>query len=129
MARRAPTWVCQRVTAKVPCKAVNANKYQRCQTCGKKRAPRKQPAHMSVLALPYSYFVEANGGVDACGICGVKPKPGAKLNRDHAHVGVGFARGVLCWRHNQALEMFGDDPNVLQAAIDYLARAEARRPR
>lgn len=121
-------WTCQRQTGGVVCKATNPNRLQKCQRCSKRRPPKKPPLHMSTLELPYSYFVEANGG-DHCGICYVAPKPGKKLNRDHSHEGVGFARGVLCWRHNQALEMFGDDPNLLQAAIDYLNRAEARRPR
>lgn len=124
------SWTCQRVANKVKCGHKNPNRKTLCEQCRKPKRDRSgdRPQHLSALELPYEYFVEVNGG-DHCGICYVAPKPGQKLNRDHAHVGVGFARGVLCWRHNQALEMFGDDPNLLQAAIDYLERAEARRPR
>lgn len=122
-------WTCQKQAGGVPCRVLNPNRLQKCAACGKRKPPRKPPAHESVLALPYSYFVEANGGVDACGICGALPSATRSLDRDHSHEGVGFARGVLCWKHNRALEMFGDDPALLQSAIDYLARAEARRPR
>lgn len=123
-------WTCQKLTAGEKCGAINSNRRKLCTGCGKPKRDRtsERPKHLSALELPYSHFVEVNGG-DHCGICYVAPKPGKVLNRDHSHEGVGFARGVLCWRHNQALEMFGDDPNLLQAAIDYLARAEARRPR
>jgi hypothetical protein len=61
-----------------------------------------------------------NGG-DWCGICGKEGSVTRKLDRDHDHKTC-KPRGVLCWRHNQALEMFGDDPELLRAAIDYLER-------
>lgn len=129
MARRKPTWKCQRSSDGEKCGHINPSRKRNCEACSKPRPARTTPAHESVLALPYSYFVEANGGIDACGICGALPSATRSLDRDHSHEGVGFARGVLCWKHNRALEMFGDDPILLQAAIDYLARAEARRPR
>jgi hypothetical protein len=76
---------------------------------------------MSALDVPYETYVELNGG-EHCGICGKGPTPNRKLDKDHEHKGVGRPRGLLCWRHNRALEMFGDDPAVLRAAAEYLER-------
>jgi len=86
--------------------------------CGKPRPARKQPAHMAVLALPYSWWVEQFG--ERCGICGCGPSPGRRLDRDHDHA-TGAARGLLCWRHNKALDFFRGEAE-LQAAIAYLNR-------
>lgn len=127
MARRSPTWVCQHVTAKVRCKAVNANKYQRCQSCGKRKPARTKPAHMSALDLPYEFYEKVNGGPN-CGVCGRPPKPGKRHHRDHDHAGVGFPRGLACFRCNAALRGYMDIP-WLHAAAAYLERANARRPK
>jgi hypothetical protein len=80
---------------------------------------------MSALALPYDYYVQLNGS-ETCGICGAAPKPGKKLHRDHEHVGVGFARGALCFRCNAALRPYMT-LEWLRAAVAYLERADTRR--
>lgn len=119
-------WTCQRRQDGVPCRRVNANRYRKCQRCEKPRPKRRPPAHRAILELPYHVFVEAGGMGDVCNVCGVPPKPDARLNRDHSHEGDGFVRGVLCWRHNSGLEMFGDSPELLRAAAAYLERARKR---
>lgn len=75
---------------------------------------------MAALDLPYSAYVEANGGIDACGIC-ERGKPEVKLHRDHEHKGNGRPRGVLCVACNLRL---GDRVTVewMEKAIAYLRR-------
>jgi hypothetical protein len=54
-----------------------------------------------------------------CAICG-KPNPdGRALARDHCHRS-GVQRGRLCERCNIGLGQFGDDPERLRAAAEYL---------
>jgi hypothetical protein len=113
-------WTCARVSGGVRCAHVNPNRKRLCEQCRKPRPPRRQPAHRKALELPYEAFVQANGG-DWCGICGKEGSVTRKLDRDHDHE-TGTPRGVLCWRHNRGLEMFGDDPELLRSAIDYLER-------
>ena len=119
------SWTCQRVTGGIKCGAGNPNRNRKCKTCGKTRPARKRPAHMSALSLPYEYYVEINGG-EHCGICGLPPSPNRKLDRDHEHKGVGFARGLLCWSCNRQLK-HTSTASWLRAAAAYLERAEARR--
>jgi hypothetical protein len=80
---------------------------------------------MAALDVPYETYVELFG--ERCGICGRRPTDGKKLRRDHSHKGDGRPRGLLCWRHNVGLQMFGDDdPDLLRAAAAYLERAADR---
>lgn len=127
MARRSPTWTCQRQSGGEKCHAVNPSRFQLCRACGKRKAPRKPPAHESALSLPMSYYVEINGGT-SCGICGKPPGPDEKFHRDHEHVGVGFPRGVLCFPCNAGLRPYMN-LDWCRRAVAYLERAEARRPR
>lgn len=122
MARRKTTWKCSRVTAGEKCGHENPNRFKLCRACGKERPPRQRAAHLAALDQPYEVFVQANGGVDACGVCGRPPSETRRLDRDHGHVGEGVVRGVLCHRHNRGLEFFGDDPALLRAAAEYLER-------
>lgn len=55
---------------------------------------------------------------NGCMLCGRRGKTRA-LHVDHDHVS-GRVRGVLCWRHNRAIEMFNDDPALLERAAAYL---------
>jgi hypothetical protein len=80
---------------------------------------------MSALALSYHYYTVLNGG-EHCGICGTAPKPGRKLHRDHEHQGVGFPRGLLCFRCNAALRPYMG-ATWLRAALTYVTRADERR--
>lgn len=50
-----------------------------------------------------------------CGICG----SGTPRHVDHAH-DTGAVRGILCFNCNGGLGRFGDDPAVMERAIEYL---------
>lgn len=126
MARRKPTWKCQRQTNGAKCHHENPSRKRNCEACGKPRPKRKRPLHMSALDLPWSYYVEINGG-EHCGICGKTASPGESFHRDHEHKGVGFPMGILCFRCNTALRPYMDLA-WMRAAVAYLERAEARRP-
>lgn len=67
-------------------------------------------------------MIEAQGG--ACAIC--RLEFGDKSPRiDHCHE-TGVVRGLLCMKCNSGLGMFGDRPERIQAALDYLDRARPR---
>ena len=68
----------------------------------------------------YNEMLEAQGGV--CAICGRPPRDNISLHVDHEH-GTGRVRGLLCFRCNNALGDFDDDPVLLRQAIEYLARS------
>ena len=50
-----------------------------------------------------------------CAIC-QRPR---RLGLDHSHL-TGESRGALCWHCNTALGKFGDNPDFLRRAADYL---------
>lgn len=55
-----------------------------------------------------------------CAICGTdKPGGRGRFHIDHNHE-TGDARGLLCIRCNQALGLFGDNPETLISASEYL---------
>jgi hypothetical protein len=65
----------------------------------------------------YDEMLQAQGG--GCGICGVAPPSRSSLHVDHDHR-TGRIRGLLCFRHNNALGDFDDDPALLRAALRYV---------
>ena len=67
----------------------------------------------------YDEMFRAQNGV--CGICGREPHPTISLHVDHDHE-TGKVRGLTCFRCNQALGAFGEDPTFLRAAAAYLDR-------
>lgn len=80
----------------------------------------------------YDALLAKQGGV--CAICG-KPetvvdrrtgKP-RRLAVDHDHV-TGKVRGLLCANHNALLGHAGDAPEILLAAVDYLASPPVQFP-
>jgi hypothetical protein len=89
----------------------------------------------------YEAMLAAQGG--GCAICGRPPREDIALHVDHDHA-TGAVRGLSCFRCNNALGDFNDDPALLRKALDYLhdhdpvaqdevalakARARALRPR
>ena len=60
--------------------------------------------------------------LNVCQICGSEDA----LHYDHDHE-TGLFRGVLCRNHNLGLGMFGDDPELLLRAVDYLRQHAERR--
>lgn len=76
--------------------------------------------------ITYPQAVELVG--ERCGICGRPPKPGKKLQRDHAHVGAGYFRGLLCFQCNIALRDIHTLP-WLKAAVAYVSAAVERAER
>ncbi len=63
----------------------------------------------------YEAMLARQGGV--CGSC--KRKPERRLQTDHCH-STGRVRGLLCLNCNSMLGMANDDPDRLQAGIEYL---------
>lgn len=116
-------WTCQKVSGGVKCGAQNPRRKRNCGVCGKPRAPRRRPAHMRALDLPYETYAALNGG-EWCGICGKEPTPMRKLDRDHDHK-TGEPRGLLCWSCNRQLRTWATS-EWLRSAADYLDRAQLR---
>ena len=65
----------------------------------------------------YDAMLAAQGGV--CAICGRPPRDDISLHVDHDHA-TGQIRGLSCFRCNNALGDFDDDPKLLDAASAYL---------
>jgi hypothetical protein len=65
-------------------------------------------------------FRNEGGG---CALGGAPPPPGKSLHIDHDHV-TGEVRGLLCFKHNNALGDFDDDPELLHRALRYLRRPD-----
>jgi hypothetical protein len=128
-------WTCQRQRGGTKCRTKNLAVKQKCTTCGSPRPTRKRKPHFDILDLPYEAFVLVNGNSENCGICGAPPTT-KRNDRDHEHVGVGLARGLLCHRCNRVLgkrmesavrQMGMTLPEWLRAAADYVERAERWR--
>ncbi len=59
---------------------------------------------------------------NTCAICN-KPETSKRskyLSLDHCHT-TGKIRGLLCSKHNRAIGLFNDDPQLLKKAIEYLS--------
>jgi len=86
------------------------------------QAPKESRFRGNLLTeVEYKAMLEAQGGV--CAICSEKPKSG-RLAVDHIH-GTDKVRGLLCNLCNPALGLFKDDPDRLNAAIEYLRKGRA----
>jgi hypothetical protein len=60
-------------------------------------------------------MVEDQGG--ACALCGQVPVDLLCVDHDHK---TGEVRKLLCRKHNMALGLFADDPDLLEAAARYV---------
>jgi hypothetical protein len=70
----------------------------------------------------FDEMLEAQDG--ACALCG-REQVGMRLHVDHCHAS-GVVRGLLCSNCNTGLGMFGDDPDRLIAAIQYIEAAKEK---
>lgn len=90
----------------------------------RKRADRLA-RNFKITIEEYEAILKEQRGV--CAICGKQETaqdrwgPGKRVNFniDHCH-STGKVRGVLCARCNMALGLFGDDPDMLLEAVNYL---------
>lgn len=64
-------------------------------------------------------MLASQGG--GCAICGRAPREDIALHVDHDHA-TGAIRGLTCFRCNNALGDFADDPSLLEHAAAYLSR-------
>ena len=83
-----------------------------------RRKPASKPA---ISPIEFDRLLVAQQGL--CGICGEENRSGHRLAVDHDHT-TGRVRGLLCHRCNTAIGLLRDDPALLRAAIEYLARYE-----
>ena len=71
----------------------------------------------------YDAMLAAQGG--GCCICGRPPREDISLHIDHDH-STGIVRGILCFRCNNALADFQEDPALLLKAVGYVSRSAHR---
>lgn len=100
---------------------VNAGNRERRRSPEARRAQRD--GHLrrkyGITADQYDEMLAAQGGV--CAICEREPNPKISLHVDHDHE-TGAIRGLTCFRCNQAMGAFGEDPELLRSAAAYLDR-------
>ncbi len=70
-----------------------------------------------ISADDFDALLAKQGG--CCAICNKRPERDASLHLDHCHE-TGAIRGILCGTCNKGLGLFGEDPELLDAAGRYL---------
>lgn len=104
--------------------------YQRNRDRAAKMTSIRQLAAFGLTPEDYDRMLSLQGG--SCAICGGSPDRSGRCQRffvDHDHrccpdraKSCGqCVRGLLCSACNSALGLFGDDPDRLRSALDYLA--------
>jgi hypothetical protein len=88
---------------------------------------RHRLAQAGLSLEQYEAKVAAQG--NRCIICGAEPDPdgkhsAARLHADHDHVTM-LSRDLLCLNCNVGIGHFGDDPELLRAAAEYIERHRA----
>jgi hypothetical protein len=108
------------------------NEWRRTDPRQKERARRdnrrQQLSRYGLTIDDYDRMLVAQGGV--CAICGSPPNPdgvraASRLHADHDHV-TGRNRDLICLSCNVGIGHFRDDPDLMQAAADYIKRHRAR---
>lgn len=73
----------------------------------------------SLTRADYDRMLEVQHGL--CAICrSASPQGRGRWHIDHDHVSGQF-RGLLCNNCNRGIGYFGDDPDIIRAAADYVA--------
>src|ERR1043166_3270839 len=83
------------------------------------RMHKQALAKLGLTLADYNRMYDEQDG--CCAIC-KEPESGnknQKLSADHCHES-GVFRGLLCNRCNRAMGLFRDDPEILEAAANYL---------
>lgn len=103
--------------------------HSHCYRCHRSRVLRRK---YGITMDQYEAMLLAQGG--GCRLCGRTDKGGRMLAVDHDHAccpgGTSCgrcARALLCTRCNTGLGAFGDDQELLAAAIDYLKEHGGKR--
>lgn len=104
----------------------NADRVNAVQRARRARPEVKRRAREEHLKRKYGMTIEEYGEMLAaqgggCFICGRPPRDDISLHVDHDH-STGQVRGILCFRCNNALADFQEDPGLLAKAADYLDR-------
>lgn len=101
--------------------AEHHNAQQRVRRQDPERKRKERAGHLrrkyGITLEQYEEMLEAQGGV--CGICEREPNPNISLHVDQDHE-TGAIRGLTCFRCNQAMGAFSEDPVLLRAAASYL---------
>ena len=99
-----------------------AENLRRYQASGRKAASDRR-SHLKrkydLTVEQYDEMLAAQRG--GCAICGRPPRDDIALHVDHDHE-TGQVRGLVCFRCNNALGDFNDDPALLESASAYLDR-------
>lgn len=97
-----------------PVKIKKSGKYWRCMVLYKSYPANQGSWNTKANGKLRDELLATQGGV--CALCG---GDSARWCMDHDHDN-GMVRGVLCYSCNVGLGQFGDDPDRLMAAVDYL---------
>lgn len=115
------------------CQAINARDWYRNnpQRANDNRRRWSLKKEYGLSVEEYDAMLAQQGGV--CAICG-QDEPNKhgrtgtrfRLSVDHDHE-TGAVRSLLCQKCNRAIGLFDDDPERLQAAVDYLLRHREKK--
>lgn len=96
-------------------------RYQRDRRTRPEVKARERDGHLrrkfGITLETYEAMLSEQGG--RCAICRRPPTEGISLHVDHEH-GTNRVRGLLCFKCNNALGDFDDDPALLRAALTFL---------
>lgn len=85
----------------------------------KSRKHRKEYSRLRPYGLSKQQYEEMLSVQNGC--CAICPKHLTYSHIDHCHT-TNKVRGILCPKCNHGLGMFGDDPELMKKAIEYLIR-------
>lgn len=91
---------------------------RQCRACARERSRERLTAKYGLTVAAYEAVLQHQG--HACAICH-RPADDTptSLHIDHDHT-TGDVRGLLCYKCNSGLGLFGDSPELLLAAAEYL---------